>query len=127
MSIGRERLGELLRQLVDSVPAVREEAAEIVCDWASSLSQGEMRILVRVLSAVAAVEKSPTVREAVLHAVAEVFDVSCADVHDIAPIFTIVASTLGPSEIEYVRGLRDDLAMVSGDVAIAVAPWVLDE
>ncbi|WP_112272119.1 hypothetical protein [Lentzea terrae] len=122
MSIGGEHLGELLRQLVAVEPQAREVGAETVCDWSGSLAQVEARLLVRVLSAAAAIEGVSSVREAMLHAAAEIFDASFMDVHDVAPVFAIEEGTLDPSEQEYVQGLGEELAAVSR-AGLKVAPW----
>jgi len=114
MSIGREHLGELLRKLVAAEPEVREEGAETVCDWSASLARDEARLLVRVLSATAATESVSSVREAMLHAVAEIFDASYMDVHDVAPVLVMDEIILDPSEQEYLRGLREDVAPEQG-------------
>jgi hypothetical protein len=62
-------------------------------------------MLVRVLAAVAAGEENLIAREAQLHALAEIFDGSGADLHDIAPVFAIEENALDPSEREYVDAL----------------------
>jgi hypothetical protein len=110
MSIGRERLGRLLSNLVADSASTREEAAETVSDWADShdtYSDFEARILVRSLALVAAFEESVVAREAELNALSDLFSPTSMAVDDVAPALNIPERNLGPSEREYIKGLHD--------------------
>jgi hypothetical protein len=107
VSIGRVRLSQVLASLIADTPAEREEGAEVVCDLHHSLDSLELKIIVRVLSALAAVEDSPTAREAQLHAVTEILDVDVTKRDDVAPILQIDPNTLVGSEIEYFTELSN--------------------
>lgn len=108
MSIGRARLSQVLASLVADSPAAREEGAEIVCDLSQSLDSLELKIIVRVLAAMAEVEVSRTAREAQLHAVAEILDVDVIRRDDVAPILQLDPGTLVGSEVEYFAELSSE-------------------
>ncbi|TCO55974.1 hypothetical protein [Actinocrispum wychmicini] len=108
MSIGRERLGELLALIVSEKPADRVEGADTVRDWAGSFSAFEARVVVRVLAVAATVEERDG-REAQLLAILTVFDPRTMTRDDIAPVLDIDPDRLDRGEREYVNDLLESL------------------
>ena len=111
MSIGRARLAGVLASLIADSPAAREEGAETVCDLSQSLDGLELRVIVRVLSIMAAVEDSRSAREAQLHAAAEVLDVDIIRRDDVMPILQLHPDSLVGSEIEYFAELSSEYGL----------------
>lgn len=110
MSIGRERLGRLMSDLVSDSADAREAAADMVSDWADSrgtYSDFEARMLVRTLALVAASEDSTGAREAELNALTDLFSSKSMSAADLAPVLNLPTAYLGPSELEHIEELRE--------------------
>lgn len=110
MSVSRERLGWLLNQMVAESAAVREQAAEVVGDWETSLSALDKRLVVRVLPLLVTAEKPGPVRESQLNAMVDIFLPPYATRGDVDPVFEIPEESLTMREKEHVDALREIIA-----------------
>ncbi|WP_436501432.1 hypothetical protein [Actinokineospora sp. HUAS TT18] len=95
----------LLAELLSDDSNCRARAADSVCDWRSSYSVTERRVIVRMLSVLAQHESDLIVREAQLHAIFEVVDHPAVTLADVEPVFGLVGSATG-SELEYLQYLH---------------------
>lgn len=106
--IGRQRLGNLLAELVSESVAVRQSAAATICDWAQNqrnFSAYELGMLVRTLALAAASEPRGETRETMLNALGEI--ASPTHSRDVAPVFDIPSADLDPGEAEHIEGIRE--------------------
>lgn len=113
MSLSAESLGWLLAQAVADSSETREQAAETAVDWESSMTDFQRRVVVRLLSLLAAAEQPGRVREAQLNAINELFRPPFLTKADVAPLFEIPAGTLDKQDVDYLDGLLEALAEFS--------------
>lgn len=102
MALDPAQFLNLLRELVDKNPRTREEHADAVTDLRAAMSPAESHALASVLAALAVWEPDGTVREAQLHALAELheWDQSTPDALNL--LQRLDRATLAGPEIEYV-------------------------
>jgi hypothetical protein len=110
MSPSAEDMGRLLAQAVAASPETRDEAASTAVFWEPSMTDFQRRLVIRVLSLMAAAEQPGPVREAQLNAITNLFLPPCMTKADVAPLFEIPADTLDKWDVDYLDGLLEALA-----------------
>jgi hypothetical protein len=110
MPVTGKSLGWLLAEAVSDLPESREEAAASAVDWETSMSDHQKRLVVRLLSLLASVERPGSVRETQLNAITNLFLPPFMTEADVAPLFEIPEDSLDVWDADYLEGLREAIA-----------------
>lgn len=109
MTVGSDRIRELLGQLVDASPDARSLAADSVTDLIHSFDKSEAAILSRVLLWLALEEPGVAAREAQLHALAELAEWGLVPAEVLRDVGELAHRDLSGSSVEhfeYLESLR---------------------
>jgi hypothetical protein len=105
MSVGIERIVELVRRIVSESPEEREAGAENASDWSTLFDSEEADTVVRLLAVTASAEQQRRIREAQLHAILEISDSVELGSGALYPLRQLKAGTLDPEQLEYLNEL----------------------